>query len=122
MSTSAMNATIAVAISVGVLAITILIAYFVIMLRSLRRTIDGELRPMLLETKKLVERVNDDVVKIDGILESVDGITKNVRSITKIVSEGIASPVFRVGSVVTGVVIGAAKGWQYIRRRRLKKP
>jgi hypothetical protein len=101
-----------VVVGLVVVAILVLTNLFRV-LTSVRDLIDGVTRqtvPLLAEVGTTVATVNQELVRVDGILASAEGITSTTGQLVNVVSGTITSPLVKLSAFAWGLrkAVGAA--------------
>ena len=114
-----------VAFLVGALVVVlcVVMANLFRVLTSTKDLIDGVTRqtvPLLGEVNTTVALVNQELVRVDGILGTAEGVTASVGNLVTTVSNTVTSPLVRLSAFVYGLrkAVGkAAEGEEEPRRR-----
>ena len=101
-----------VVVGLVVVAILVLTNLFRV-LTSVRDLIDGVTRqtvPLLSEVGTTVATVNQELVRVDGILATAEGITSTTGQLVNVVSGTITSPLVKLSAFAWGLrkAVGAA--------------
>ena len=112
----------AVAVLVGVLVVTLCVvtANLFRVLTSTKELIDGVTRetvPTIGEVRTTVSLVNQELVRVDGILSTAEGVTSSVGNLVNVVSSTITSPLVKLSAFAWGLR-RAAGGDEPAGRRR----
>jgi uncharacterized protein YoxC len=118
-----------VAFLVGALVVVlcVVMANLFRVLTSTKDLIDGVTRqtvPLLGEVNTTVALVNQELVRVDGILTTAEGVTASVGNLVTTVSNTVTSPLVRLSAFVYGLrkAVGkAAEGEEEPRRRRRRR-
>jgi uncharacterized protein YoxC len=103
-----------VAFLVGALVVVlcVVMANLFRVLTSTKDLIDGVTRqtvPLLGEVNTTVGLVNQELVRVDGILVTAEGVTASVGNLVNVVSSTITSPLVRLSAFVYGLRKAAGK-------------
>ena len=103
-----------VAFLVGALVVVlcVVMANLFRVLTSTKDLIDGVTRqtvPLLGEVNTTVGLVNQELVRVDGILVTAEGVTASVGNLVNVVSSTITSPLVRLSAFVYGLRRAAGK-------------
>jgi uncharacterized protein YoxC len=118
-----------VAFLVGALVVVlcVVMANLFRVLTSTKDLIDGVTRqtvPLLGEVNTTVGLVNQELVRVDGILVTAEGVTASVGNLVNVVSSTITSPLVRLSAFVYGLRRAAGKAAEsqpQSRRRRIRR-
>jgi len=118
-----------VAFLVGALVVVlcVVMANLFRVLTSTKDLIDGVTKqtvPLLGEVNTTVTLVNQELVRVDGILATAEGVTTSVGNLVNVVSSTITSPLVRLSAFVYGLrkAVGkAAEGEPEPRRGRFRR-
>jgi len=118
-----------VAFLVGALVVVlcVVMANLFRVLTSTKDLIDGVTKqtvPLLGEVNTTVTLVNQELVRVDGILATAEGVTASVGNLVNVVSSTITSPLVRLSAFVYGLrkAVGkAAEGEPEPRRGRFRR-
>jgi len=103
-----------VAFLVGALVVVlcVVMANLFRVLTSTKDLIDGVTKqtvPLLGEVNTTVALVNQELVRVDGILATAEGVTASVGNLVNVVSSTVTSPLVRLSAFVYGVRKAAGK-------------
>ena len=103
-----------VAFLVGALVVVlcVVMANLFRVLTSTKDLIDGVTKqtvPLLGEVNTTVTLVNQELVRVDGILATAEGVTTSVGNLVNVVSSTITSPLVRLSAFVYGLRKAAGK-------------
>jgi len=103
-----------VAFLVGALVVVlcVVMANLFRVLTSTKDLIDGVTKqtvPLLGEVNTTVALVNQELVRVDGILATAEGVTASVGNLVNVVSTTVTSPLVRLSAFVYGVRKAAGK-------------
>jgi uncharacterized protein YoxC len=103
-----------VAFLVGALVVVlcVVMANLFRVLTSTKDLIDGVTRqtvPLLGEVNTTVSLVNQELVRVDGILATAEGVTASVGNLVTTVSNTVTSPLVRLSAFVYGLRRAAGK-------------
>ena len=118
-----------VAFLVGALVVVlcVVMANLFRVLTSTKDLIDGVTKqtvPLLGEVNTTVALVNQELVRVDGILATAEGVTASVGNLVNVVSSTITSPLVRLSAFVYGLRKAAgraAEGEPEPRRGRMRR-
>jgi len=118
-----------VAFLVGALVVVlcVVMANLFRVLTSTKDLIDGVTKqtvPLLGEVNTTVTLVNQELVRVDGILATAEGVTTSIGNLVNVVSSTITSPLVRLSAFVYGLrkAVGkAAEGEPEPRRGRFRR-
>ena len=118
-----------VAFLVGALVVVlcVVMANLFRVLTSTKDLIDGVTKqtvPLLGEVNTTVALVNQELVRVDGILATAEGVTASVGNLVNVVSSTVTSPLVRLSAFVYGLrkAVGkAAEGEPEPRRGRFRR-
>jgi uncharacterized protein YoxC len=118
-----------VAFLVGALVVVlcVVMANLFRVLTSTKDLIDGVTKqtvPLLGEVNTTVSLVNQELVRVDGILATAEGVTASVGNLVTTVSDTVTSPLVRLSAFVYGLrkAVGkAAEGEPEPRRGRRRR-
>jgi uncharacterized protein YoxC len=119
-----------VAFLVGALVVVlcVVMANLFRVLTSTKDLIDGVTKqtvPLLGEVNTTVGLVNQELVRVDGILVTAEGVSASVANLVNVVSGTITSPLVRLSAFVYGLRRAAGKaaaeGQPQSRRGRLRR-
>jgi len=118
-----------VAFLVGALVVVlcVVMANLFRVLTSTKDLIDGVTKqtvPLLGEVNTTVALVNQELVRVDGILATAEGVTASVGNLVNVVSTTVTSPLVRLSAFVYGLrkAVGkAAEGEPEPRRGRFRR-
>jgi membrane protein implicated in regulation of membrane protease activity len=107
----------AVAVLVGVLVVVlcVVMANLFRVLTSTKELIDGVTRetvPTIGQVRDTVTLVNQELVRVDGILATAEGVTSSVGNLVNVVSSTVTSPLVKLSAFAWGLrrAAGAAAG------------
>jgi uncharacterized protein YoxC len=103
-----------VAFLVGALVVVlcVVMANLFRVLTSTKDLIDGVTKqtvPLLGEVNTTVALVNQELVRVDGILATAEGVTASVGNLVNVVSSTVTSPLVRLSAFVYGLRRAAGK-------------
>jgi len=103
-----------VAFLVGALVVVlcVVMANLFRVLTSTKDLIDGVTKqtvPLLGEVNTTVALVNQELVRVDGILATAEGVTASVGNLVNVVSSTVTSPLVRLSAFVYGLRKAAGK-------------
>jgi uncharacterized protein YoxC len=103
-----------VAFLVGALVVVlcVVMANLFRVLTSTKDLIDGVTKqtvPLLGEVNTTVALVNQELVRVDGILATAEGVTASVGNLVNVVSTTVTSPLVRLSAFVYGLRKAAGK-------------
>ena len=103
-----------VAFLVGALVVVlcVVMANLFRVLTSTKDLIDGVTKqtvPLLGEVNTTVSLVNQELVRVDGILATAEGVTASVGNLVNVVSTTVTSPLVRLSAFVYGLRKAAGK-------------
>jgi len=103
-----------VAFLVGALVVVlcVVMANLFRVLTSTKDLIDGVTKqtvPLLGEVNTTVALVNQELVRVDGILATAEGVTASVGNLVNVVSNTVTSPLVRLSAFVYGLRKAAGK-------------
>jgi uncharacterized protein YoxC len=110
-----------------VVVLCVVMANLFRVLTSTRDLIDGVTRqtvPLLGEVNATVGLVNQELVRVDGILATAEGVTSSVGNLVNVVSSTVTSPLVRLSAFAYGLRKAAGKaaeGEPAGRRGRLRR-
>lgn len=100
-----------------VLALCLVLANTFRVLESTKMTIDAmreETVPLLREVKASVEKMNREIDRVDGVLESAGAIVGRVEKLSGLVEEAASSPLVKIISLGAGL----RKGFSRVRGKK----
>jgi uncharacterized protein YoxC len=118
---------VAVLLGVMVIVVCVVLANVFRMLTSTIELIDGvtsQTVPLLHNVNGTVTLVNQELVRVDGILTTVETVTATVGNLVNVVSATISSPLVKLSAFAYGLRRAAgraAEGEEEPRRRRRRR-
>jgi uncharacterized protein YoxC len=112
---------VAVLLGVMVIVVCVVLANVFRMLTSTIELIDGvtsQTVPLLHNVNGTVTLVNQELVRVDGILTTVETVTATVGNLVNVVSATISSPLVKLSAFAYGLRRAAGKAGEEEPRRR----
>lgn len=106
----------AVSVAVGMAGLLLGLGSMLRTMKSMRRAVEdvqAQAVPLLSDLRAVVRQANDDLVRMDGLMDRADSISETVDSASRLVYKTFSNPVVKTAAFVSG----STRAYRRLRRR-----
>jgi uncharacterized protein YoxC len=107
---------VAVAVAVGMAGLLLALGSMLRTMKSMRRAVEdvqAEAVPLLSDLRAVIRQANDDLVRVDGLIDRADSISDTVDSASRLVYKTFSNPVVKTAAFVSG----SSRAYRRLRRK-----